>query len=73
MTPRSYAYAKCYSDVTIRVSSSGIAKVGLLIIKMTLVSVLTDRSEFLRGDSTSDECEPLFKQYKICLTVNYHL
>ena len=27
------------------------------------------RVEFLRGDSTTDECEPLFKQYKACLTV----
>lgn len=24
--------------------------------------------KFLRGDSTTDECEPLFKQYKTCLT-----
>ena len=30
---------------------------------------LTREAEFLRGDSTTDECEPLFKQYKTCLTV----
>ncbi|CAO1602700.1 MAG: hypothetical protein LQ349_004673 [Xanthoria aureola] len=24
--------------------------------------------KFLRGDSTTDECQPLFKQYKACLT-----
>jgi len=27
-------------------------------------------SEFLRGNSTTDECEGLFKQYKDCLTVS---
>lgn len=27
-------------------------------------------SEYLRGDSTTDECEGLFKQYKDCLTVS---
>lgn len=26
-------------------------------------------SEFLRGTATHDECEPLFKAYKICLDV----
>ena len=33
---------------------------------------LTGEAEFLRGDSTTDECEPLFKQYKTCLTVLVH-
>lgn len=27
-------------------------------------------SEFLRGTSKEDECEPLFRQYKSCLTVS---
>ena len=26
-------------------------------------------SEFVRGIAKEDECEPLFKQYKSCLTV----
>jgi hypothetical protein len=26
--------------------------------------------EFLRGTSTSDECEPIFKQYEKCLSVS---
>ncbi|KAL2356071.1 mitochondrial distribution/morphology family 35/apoptosis [Cryomyces antarcticus] len=25
--------------------------------------------KFLRGNATTDECEPLFKQYKACLSV----
>ncbi|KAK8221836.1 Mitochondrial distribution and morphology protein 35 [Zalaria obscura] len=29
--------------------------------------------KFLRGTATSDECEPLFKQYKQCLTVRIPL
>ena len=27
------------------------------------------QTEFLRGESTTDECESLFKDYKQCLTV----
>ena len=29
----------------------------------------TDIAEYIRGNSSTDECEPLFKQYKSCLTV----
>ena len=30
----------------------------------------THRVEFLRGNPSTDECEPLFKEYKTCLTVS---
>ena len=30
----------------------------------------TNGPEFLRGNASTDECEPLFKQYKNCLTVS---
>jgi hypothetical protein len=30
---------------------------------------LTQDPEFVRGVAKEDECEPLFKQYKTCLTV----
>lgn len=29
--------------------------------------------EYLRGNSATDECESLFKQYKSCLTVSYKI
>lgn len=28
-------------------------------------------SEFLKGDNSTDECAPLFKEYKTCLTVRF--
>ncbi|KAI4202547.1 MAG: hypothetical protein LQ350_002490 [Teloschistes chrysophthalmus] len=39
-------------------------------MKSKNATIRASSNEFLRGDSTSDECEPLFKQYKSCLTVN---
>ena len=27
--------------------------------------------EFLRGNAKTDECEPIFKQYKACLSVSH--
>ncbi|OCT47499.1 Mitochondrial distribution and morphology protein 35 [Cladophialophora carrionii] len=38
-------------------------------LAMTLVAeLLNDLPEYLRGNSSTDECEPLFKQYRSCLT-----
>lgn len=34
-----------------------------------LASWLIASSEYLRGTAKSDECEPLFKEYKMCLSV----
>lgn len=31
--------------------------------------MLTQMAEYIRGNSKTDECEPLFKQYKACLSV----
>lgn len=33
-------------------------------------TVLLTRVEYLRGKGTTDECAPLFKEYKQCLTVS---
>ena len=52
----------------IRASSSGIARVWESSLCMDFM--FTDRSEFLPGDSTADDCAPLFKHYKTCLTVS---
>ena len=51
----------------IHASLDGIVKV--CNPKRTSAHLVADHTEFLRGDSASDECEPLFKQYKSCLTV----
>ena len=55
----------------IRASSSGIARVWESLLCMYFI--LTDRSEFLPGDSTADDCAPLFQNYKTCLTVSTDL
>ena len=36
---------------------------------LTVVLRLIHHLEYLRGTAKSDECEPLFKQYKACLSV----
>ena len=59
------------ADDTIHAFSSGIARVGLLT-HFLFEKFPTHSSfypEFLSGDSTIDECEPLFKKYKSCLSV----
>jgi len=46
----------------------GTAKVRLKTSKRLLYIYLLN-AEFLRGNAQSDECEPLFQQYKKCLAV----
>ncbi len=60
--------SKTTLDATIHVSLSGTAIVRPPFI---LREIPTSHScqEFLRGESTTDECDPLFKNYKTCLTV----
>lgn len=55
----------------IRASSSGIARVWESLLRMN--SMCTDPLEFLPGDPTADDCAPLFKDYKTCLTVSANL
>ncbi|OQO12507.1 hypothetical protein B0A48_03149 [Cryoendolithus antarcticus] len=54
-------------DATTPASSNGIAKVRHPK-PWTSSPYLTSFSEFLRGTAKEDECEPLFKQYKTCIT-----
>jgi len=37
-----------------------------------LLYFVTANSEYLRGNSSTDECEPLFKKYKACLSVRVY-
>ena len=56
------------ADVTIPVFSNGTATVSYKD-NTSHDSTLYPRIEFLRGGSATDECKPLFQQYKACLTV----
>ena len=38
-------------------------------VKRPFATCLVDTLEYLRGDASTDECSPLFKQYQSCLTV----
>ena len=38
-------------------------------LSYTLHDALMEGTEYLRGNSSEDECAPLFKKYKSCLTV----
>jgi hypothetical protein len=48
-------------------SSSGTARVRLL--NSSHLQTTHRILEYLRGTATSDDCEPLFKQYEQCLKV----
>lgn len=58
-----------YADVMIRASSNGTVKVCDLHVSSHPEHGLITTIEFVRGVAKEDECEPLFKEYKTCLTV----
>jgi len=51
-------------------SSNGTVKVRELSYTCNLPPLTS--VEYLRGAATSDECEPMFKQYEQCLKVQHH-
>lgn len=53
----------------IPVSLSGTATVSSSSFECCL-RLLTSDTEYLRGTAQGDECEPLFQQYKACLSVS---
>jgi hypothetical protein len=49
--------------------SNGIRRVSL-VVACTDAHGTNEWEEYLRGNSSEDECAPLFKKYKSCLTVH---
>lgn len=55
----------------INVFSSGLVKASNVALLVNLI--FDEEAEYLPGKSTKDECEPLMKQYKLCLNVRLML